>query len=175
MIIFCRFPLIAMENVDVDSEMDGILKEAQETNPEGEDTSDIGTPNAQISSSGDSPNFIEAITLLQKALAVHGAGGSGQANTTVISSKPDTNTGSTYDEYLSKISQDLEKCEERGPPLNENIAKLFRNLVYNDINVEKLENLFKEVLPPENINGLEANKVNSEIWRQIAHQTKSLT
>ena len=173
MIIFCRFPLIAMENVDVDSEMDGILKEAQETNPEGEDTSDIGTPNAQIGSSGDSPNFIEAITLLQKALAVHGAGGSGQANTTVISSKPDTNTGSTYDEYLSKISQDLEKCEERGPPLNENIAKLFRNLVYNDINVEKLENLFKEVLPPENINGLEANKVNSEVWRQIAHQTKS--
>ena len=173
MIIFCRFPLIAMENVDVDSEMDGILKEAQETNPEGEDTSDIGTPNAQISSSGDSPNFIEAITLLQKALAVHGAGGSGQANTTVISSKPDTNTGSTYNEYLSKISQDLEKCEERGPPLNENIAKLFRNLVYNDINVEKLENLFKEVLPPENINGLEANKVNSEVWRQIAHQTKS--
>ena len=173
MIIFCRFPLIAIENVDVDSEMDGILKEAQETNPEGEDTSDIGTPNAQISSSGDSPNFIEAITLLQKALAVHGAGGSGQANTTVISSKPDTNTGSTYDEYLSKISQDLEKCEERGPPLNENIAKLFRNLVYNDINVEKLENLFKEVLPPENINGLEANKVNSEVWRQIAHQTKS--
>ena len=173
MIIFCRFPLIAMENVDVDSEMDGILKEAQETNPEGEDTSDIGTPNAQISSSGDSPNFIEAITLLQKALAVHGAGGSGQANTTVISSKPDTNTGSTYNEYLSEISQDLEKCEERGPPLNENIAKLFRNLVYNDINVEKLENLSKEVLPPENINGLEANKVNSEVWRQIAHQTKS--
>ena len=28
-------------------------------------------------------------------------------------------------------------------------------------------------MPPENINGLEANKVNSEVWRQIAHQTKS--
>ena len=162
-----------MDSVDVDSEMDEIIKEAQETNPEDEDTSDTGTTNAQISSSGGSSNLIEAITLLQKDLAVHGAGGSGQANTTVISSKPDTNTGSTYDEYLSKISQDLEKCEERGPPLNENIAKLFRNLVYNDINVEKLENLFKEVLPPENINGLEANKVNSEVWRQIAHQTKS--
>ena len=162
-----------MESVDVDSERAGILKGAQETNPEGEDTSDTGTPNVQISSSGDSPNFIEAITLLQKALAVHGAGGSGQANTTVISSKPDTNTGSTYDEYFSEISQDLEKCEERGPCLNENIAQLFQNLVYNDINVEKLENLFKEVLPPENINGLEASKVNSEVWRQIAHQTKS--
>ena len=164
---------MAMESVDVDSEMDEIIKEAQETNPEGEDTSDTGTPNAQISSSGGSPNLIQAITLLQKALAVYGTGGSGQANTTVISSKPDTNTGSTYDEYLSEIQQDLGKCEERGPPLNENIAKLFQNLVCNAINFEKLENLLKEVLPPENINGLEANKLNSYIWRQIAHQTKS--
>ena len=50
----------------------------------------------------------------------------------------------------------------------------FKNLVYNDISVEKLENLLKEVLPPENLDGLEANKVNSEIRRKIAHQTKSL-
>ena len=126
-------------------------------------TSDTGTPYAQISSSGDSPNLLGAITLLQKALAVHDTGGSGQADTTVILSEPDTNTGSTYDKYLSEISQDLENCEERGPPLSENIAKLFQNLAYNDINVKKLENLLKEVLPPENINGIEANKVNSEI------------
>ena len=118
-----------------------------------------------------SPNLLEPITLLEKALAVHGAGGSGQADTTVILSESDTNTGSTCDEYLSEISQDLEKCEERRPPLNKYIAKLFQNLVYIDINVEKLENLLKKVLPQENINGIEANKVNSEIWRQIAHQT----
>ena len=117
-----------MDSVDVDSEMDEIIKEAQETNLEDEDTSDTGTTNAQISSSGGSSNLIEAITLLQKDLAVHGAGGSGQANTTVISSKPDTNTGSTYNEYLSEISQDLEKCEERGPPLNENITNFFKTL-----------------------------------------------
>ena len=85
----------------------------------------------QTSSSGDSPNLIEAITLHHKALAVHGAGNNGQADTKVISSKPDTNTGSTYDEYLNEISQDLNKCKERGPPLNENIAKLFQKLVYN--------------------------------------------
>ena len=41
--------------------------------------------------------------------------------------------------------------------------------MYNDINFEKLENLLKELL---HINGLKINKVNSEIWRQIAHQTK---
>ena len=115
-----------MESVDVDSDMDEILKEAQETNPEGVDTSDTGTPNAQICSSGESPNLLGTTTLLQKALAVHGAGGSGQADTTVILSKPDTNTGSTYDKYLSEISQDLEKCEERGSPLSENIANILK-------------------------------------------------
>ena len=165
-----------MEKVDADSEIDEILKETQETNPEGDDTSVTGTPqapNAQTSSSGDSPNLIEAVTLLKKSLIVHGAGISGQTDTTVTSSKPDNNTGSTYDEYLNEISEHLEKCEKRGPPLNENIAKLIENVVYNNINVEKLENFLQEILPPENINGLEANKVNSEIWRQIAHQTKS--
>ena len=60
----------------------------------------------------------EATTLIQKALAVHSAGRSGKADTTIISSMPDTNTGSTYDEYLNEISQDLKKCEERGSPLN---------------------------------------------------------
>ena len=105
--------------VDVDSEMDKILKEAQETSPEGDDTSDIGTPktpNAQTSSSGDSPKLIEAITLLQKVLAVHGAGSSVQADTTITSSKPDTNTGYTYDEYLNEITQDLEKYEITAKP-----------------------------------------------------------
>ena len=89
-----------MESVDADSEMDEILKKTQETTPEGNDTSDAGTrntPNAQTSSSRDSPTLIEAITLFQKALAVHGAGSSGQENTRIISSKEDTNKGPTYD------------------------------------------------------------------------------
>ena len=84
-----------MESVNIDSEMDEILKETQETNPESDDTSDIGIPKtskAQTSSSGDSPNLTEAITLLQKALAVHDSGSSGRTDTTVISFDPDTNT-----------------------------------------------------------------------------------
>ena len=32
------------------------------------------------------------------------------------------------DPYLREISQDLEKSDKRGPPLYENIAKLFQNL-----------------------------------------------
>ena len=43
----------------------------------------------------------------------------------------------------------------------------------NDISLEKIENLLKSVLPPENIEGLEPNKVNIENWRTISHQTKS--
>ena len=60
-------------------------------------------------------------------MVVYGAG-SGQGDTTNILSKPD-NTGSTYKQYLNEILQDLEKREERWPPLNKNIAKLFQNLV----------------------------------------------
>ena len=62
---------------------------------------------------------------------------------------------------------------KKGPPLNQNFGSPFQNNMYNEINVEKPENLLKAILLPENINGLEANKVNSEIWRQVAHQFKS--
>ena len=107
MILFCWFPQTEMKSEDVDSEMDDILKEAQETNPEGEDTSDTENPKIlNSSSSWDSPNLIEAITLLQKALAVHGVGGSGQADTTDISSKLDRNKGSTYNEYFKNMKKE---------------------------------------------------------------------
>ena len=56
-----------MESVDVDSEMDEILKTAEETTLEDHDTSDTGTPktpNAKISSSGDFLKLLEVITLL---------------------------------------------------------------------------------------------------------------
>lgn len=105
-------------------------------------------------------------------MAVHRAGSSGQADTAIILSKPYTNTGSTYYEYLNKILEALEKYGKRGPSLNENIAKTFLNLVYNEINIKNRENRLKGVLSSENITGLEASKVNSEIWWQIAHQTK---
>lgn len=67
MILICWFFQIEMESVDVDSEIDEILKKAQEATPEGNDASDIGTSktsNAQKSNSGDFTNLIEGITLL---------------------------------------------------------------------------------------------------------------
>ena len=44
MILFCWFPQIETESVDVDSEINETPKKAQETPPEGDDTFDTGTP-----------------------------------------------------------------------------------------------------------------------------------
>ena len=51
------------------------------------------------------------------------------------------------------------------------MTKIFQDLIWNNTKPEKIENLLKSVLPPENIEGLEPNKV--ENWRTISHQTKS--
>ena len=51
------------------------------------------------------------------------------------------------------------------------MTKIFQDLIWNNTKPEKIENLLKSVLPPENIEGLEPNKV--ENWRTISQQTKS--
>ena len=52
------------------------------------------------------------------------------------------------------------------------MTKTFQDLIWNNTKPEKVENLLGSVLPPENIGGLEPNKVNIEIWRTISDQTK---
>ena len=155
-----------MKSEDVDSEMDDILKEAQETNPEGEDTSDTENPKIlNSSSSWDSPNHIEAITLLQKALAVHGAGGSGQADTTDISSKVDRNKGSTYNEYFIRFR----KMWRKRASSKWKYCKTFTEPCIKWHKRRKTWKSWKGSIASSNINGLEANKVNCEIWRQKTH------
>ena len=75
--------------------------------------------------------------------------------------------------YLNDISLEYENKARKGPPLNQKLTKIFQDLIWNNTKPEKIENLLKSVLPPENIEGLEPNKVNIEIWRTISHQTKS--
>ena len=77
------------------------------------------------------------------------------------------------EDYLNNISLKYENIERKGPPLNEKLTKNFQDLIWNNTKPEKIENLLKSVLPPENIEGLEPNKVNIEIWRTISYQTKS--
>ena len=84
----------------------------------------------------------------------------------------DTNSGTqcanenTDEDYLNDISLEYEN-------INEKLTKIFQDLIFNNTKPEKIENLLKSVLPLENIEGLESNKVNIEIWRTISHQTKS--
>ena len=91
----------------------------------------------------------------------------------------DTNSGTqcamenSNEDYLNDISLEYENIERKGPLLNEKLTKMFQDLIWNNTKPEKIENLLKSVLPPENIEGLEPNKVNIEIWRTISHQTKS--
>ena len=92
----------------------------------------------------------------------------------------DTNSGvecanENSDEcYLNNISLEYENIERKGSPLDQKLTKIFQDLIWNNTKPEKIENLLKRVLLPENIEGLEPNKVNIEIWRTISHQTKSV-
>ena len=74
-------------------------------------------------------------------------------------------------DYLNDISLEYEYIERKGPSLNQKLTKSFQDLIWNSTKPEKIENLLKSVLPPENIEGLEPNKINIEIWRTISHQT----
>ena len=63
--------------------------------------------------------------------------------------------------------------ERKGSPLNEKLTKFFQDLTWTNTKPKKIDNLLKSVLLPQNIKGLELNKVNIEIWRTISLQTKS--
>ena len=68
---------------------------------------------------------------------------------------------------------ECENIERKGSPLNEKLTKFLQDLTWTNTKPDKIDNLLKSVLLPENIKGLEPNKVNIEIWRTISHQTKS--
>ena len=55
---------------------------------------------------------------------------------------------------------EYENIERKGPPLNEKLTKKIKDLIWNNTKPEKNKNILKSVLPPENIEGLEPNKVN---------------
>ena len=91
----------------------------------------------------------------------------------------DTNIGAqcanenSDNDYLSDISLEYENIERKGPPSNEKLTKIFQDLIWSKTKPDKIGNLLKSVLPPENIESLGPNKVNIEVWRTISHQTKS--
>ena len=68
---------------------------------------------------------------------------------------------------------EYENIKRKKLPLNKKLAKKKKDLIWNNTKPEKIDNILKSVLLPENIEGLEPSKVNIEIWKTISHQTKS--
>ena len=71
-----------------------------------------------------------------------------------------------YDEY--------EPTRNLGPPVNEKSCKIFQELIWG-IHKEgkKMKDLSENTLAPSNIKGLQVNRVNTEIWREMSHVTKT--
>lgn len=77
------------------------------------------------------------------------------------------------EDYLGDISNDVTHQEKRGPPLNDKICKILQDMANSVHKEDKFQALMKETCPPENLEGLETNKVNVEVWRTISHKLKS--
>ena len=76
-------------------------------------------------------------------------------------------------EYLVNLTQEYERTEKRVPPISsEKLQKVTQDLIWGIYRTEKFEQVMEEIFPPENIEGLEVNKVNIEVWRKISHSTK---
>ena len=83
-------------------------------------------------------------------------------------------TAGEEDKMLQNISQEFGKTDINGPPINEKLTNIFQDLTYGIFKVEKLEKLLNDIASPENMEGLEVNKVNDDVWTKIAHKTKTL-
>ena len=76
-------------------------------------------------------------------------------------------------EYLENLTQEYERTEKRGPRISsEKLQKVTQDLIWGIYRTEKFEQVMEENFPPENIEGLEVNKVNIEVWRKISHSAK---
>ena len=52
--------------------------------------------------------------------------------------------------------------------------KLKQRNIWNSAKLDKLDNSFQELLPPQIIEGYKPNKFNIKIWRDMSHKTKSV-
>ena len=76
-------------------------------------------------------------------------------------------------EYLENLTQKYERTEKREPSIfSEKLQKVTQDQIWGIHRTEKFEQVKEETFPPENIEGLEVNKVNIEVCTKIFHNTK---
>ena len=91
-------------------------------------------------------------------------------DSTVLQAADDS---STETEYLENLTQEYERFEKRGAPISsEKLQKLTQDLSWGIYRTERNYQVIEAISPPENIEGLEVNKVNIKVWRKLFHSAK---
>ena len=78
-----------------------------------------------------------------------------------------------YDDLLDDMYDEYEPTQKLGPPVNEELCKIFQDLIWGIHKEEKMKDVSENILAPSNIKGLQVNRVNPEIWREMSHETKT--
>ena len=60
-----------------------------------------------------------------------------------------------------------------GIPIHKNLEKNLQDILWGVFKKEKLGKVVMDTLSPKNLQNLEKNLVNPEIWRKIYHKTNS--
>ena len=78
-----------------------------------------------------------------------------------------------YDDLLDDMYDEYEPTQKLGPPVNEKLCKIFQDLIWGIHKEEEMKDVSVNILAPSNIKGLQVNRVNPEIWREMSHETKT--
>ena len=100
-----------------------------------------------------------------------GQPGKQQLNKGIGNSPDDLQT--QYDDLLDDMYDEYEPTQKLGPPVNEKLCRIFQELIWGIHREEKMKDARENTLTPSNIKGLQVNRVNPEIWREMSHVTKT--
>ena len=77
------------------------------------------------------------------------------------------------EDLLNELAQELTVSEKTSPPLRENLAAIFNNLLSEKMGDEKLKAKLDKYPRPENVKELRTPKVNPSIWSQLSTTMKA--
>ena len=76
-------------------------------------------------------------------------------------------------DFLTELTSDFKFGDKPGPPVADKVAVLFNAILESNMPEDKYGELLKKYSKPENCNGLEAVKVNTEIWAGFDKSVRS--
>ena len=76
-------------------------------------------------------------------------------------------------EILSQLEKNYNLTDQEGPAINDSLAKIVKNLMSEKTDEEKLNDIKKRYLKPNNCEYLTETKVNPPIWNNIADKART--